>query len=446
MKNTLAKLAIRILVLTLLFSFGVKSLLANIYINEIYFDPPGSTGDLFAEYIELRGDPNMDLSDHYLIFLENESSLSADPGEIDYMFDLGALSDPRLGSNGFMTLRMAGNVYDFSPGSVSEIAPGTRDYVNGSGTLSWMDQFGNTTIGFSGEDGKRVLENSGFTAMLIRNDGDPNDAPVVPLDPNAVLMDLDDDDDNELDPNGPLTNWAILDSVGVNSEASDIDGFLYAPVNFSAGTPVGGGNVPAGAIFVDLGYEIEKISRWGDSTGSTAADWHATNLTNDTQSGYDGPEDYRQSGDPHGVTTDPNNINTDPNTGQFVETNQGVPYGTYLTDSLGSTNFFVLDGDVNPTFDGEEFVFDGIVDARDFLVMQRNQGIGAGLGTIKGFTATRQHGDTNNDRKVGSGDIEVWGSNYGTTLSIAAATTVPEPTALVLLMAGCSLLAVARRR
>ena len=41
----------------------------DLYINEIFFDPPGS-GDNSQEYIELRGTPNMSLDNHYLVLLE----------------------------------------------------------------------------------------------------------------------------------------------------------------------------------------------------------------------------------------------------------------------------------------------------------------------------------------------------------------------------------------
>ena len=77
---------------------------ADLFINEIYFDPPGG-GDSVNEYIELRGVPDMSLEDHYLIFLEGESS---NAGNIDNIFDLGGFS---LGSNGFLTLRQKDNEY-----------------------------------------------------------------------------------------------------------------------------------------------------------------------------------------------------------------------------------------------------------------------------------------------------------------------------------------------
>lgn len=399
---------------------------AQLYINEIYFDPPGN-GDLVHEYIELRGTPNASLADHYLIFLENESSATSDPGAIEALFDLGSLANPQLGANGFLTLRQTGNVYtDVDPQS-NNISNTTEAFGWGvnSSTVGWDDEPGGTFDG--------IIENSGFTAMLIKNNGGEASAPIITED----LIDLDEDDDNILDTGTMLDDWTVFDSIGINAEASDIGGFLYAPFNFGAGTPEGGANIPDGATYVDVGYEIEYIGRWGDSTGSTEQDWHASNVTDDNASGFDGPVDFRQAGDPHGISAE----------NQFVETSQGVPYGTNFLSSLGSSNFFIEDGDYDPTFDGEEYVFDGDVDGSDFLTWQRNLGFGVGLGPIAGETATRQHGDGNRDRTVDGADLTVWTDNYGQGVSAASAiTAVPEPATLVMVLMGLACRGLARPR
>jgi len=418
-------------VLIAIISLSATTASAQLYINEIYFDPPGESLDLISEYVELRGDPNTPLADHYLIFLENEQSATADPGEIEYFFDLGSLSAPKIGTNGFLRLRQAGNPY-------SAAAPGTTDLVNTIGSFSWSSG-GSSSVGFKGEANKNRLENSGFTAMLIKNNGGVATRPfVATTDPNSPRIDLDWDNDNELDddPNEVesgavfLANWTIFDSIGLNSEATDIDGFLYAQTNFSAGTPAAGPNIPAGAVFIDVGYEIEIIARWGNSTGSAPADWHVSNVTNETAAGFDGPADYRQSGEPHGLS--------DPN--QFVETSQGVPYGTYMVNTPGAPNVYIQDGDYDPVYDGEEFVFDGDVDGNDFLAWQRNFGYGNGL------YATREHGDGDLNRTVDGGDLALWEANYGTAPPLSAAlANVPEPSAFVLLSVAAAVLLNARR-
>ncbi len=396
---------------------GTSSAVAQLYINEVYLDPPGSSGDLISEYIELRGLPNQSLADHYLIVIENETSATANPGQIEAVFNLGSLSSPILGSNGYLTLRQGGSLYTSFDPQANNLQNTAVSFTWGSGALS--------SVGFTDEGNNGVLENSGGTFMLVKNNGGALSAPTI-TSPN--LVDLDVNDNNELDAGTILDSWTILDSIGINCEASDINGLLYAPVNFSAGTPAGGGHVPAGAVFVDVGYEIEYFGRWGNSTGATAEDWHMSNLTNDPASGYDGPVDLRQSAEPHGINT----------ADQFVETSQGVPYGTLLGDTLGSSNLFIKDGDFEAPYNGEEFVFDGDVDGRDFLTWQRNYGFGLdGLGNPK--FATRRHGDANRDRLVGDADLALWAENYGFGGGplLAASLAVPEPATALLLLLSC---------
>ena len=288
---------------------------AQMYINEIYFNAPGISLDLSAQYVEIRGTANESLEDHYLIFLDN----SDNPGAINAVFDFGSLSNPQLGSNGFLTLRQNDNPY----GTNTVINPNANNFVN-SASLFAFGSGNNSSVGFRSLDGSGRLNDDGFTAMLIRTNGDPNAVPFVSNDPNN-LIDLDTDDDNELDPSGKILNWVILDSIGVNPDSGLEDGFLYAPVNFGVSTPVGGANVPAGAEFVDLDFDnIEYLGRWGNSIGDAASDWHASNLTNDVISGYVGPDDFRQSADPQGSSNS--------------ESSQGVVTGTIITGTLGGPN------------------------------------------------------------------------------------------------------------
>ncbi len=415
-RQTLTTLALTFLTLA---PTAVRS---EVYINEIYFDPPGG-GDRFNEYVELRGTPSLSLVDHYLIFLENEISATANPGVVENIFDLGSIgAGASLGSNGFLMIRQAFNAY-------TAVAPGSTDLVN-SGSTFTFGSGSSSTVGHTdeGEDGQ--IENSGFTAMLIEVDS--NSGGVAPV----LGQDLDGDDDNELDVPSGAANWTILDAIGVNSEADDIDGLLYAPINFTAATPSGGINMPEGAEAAFMGAEIEYIGRWGDSTGSSAADWHASNLTDDNDAGFTGPDDFRQSGEPHGIGAPD----------QFVETTQGMPYGANLVATLGGSNRFTLDGDFS--YDSTSDTFDGDVDGDDFLLWQQNLGFGLGPDVTAGATATREHGDANRDRTVDELDLAIWESNYGSTvapLSAPSISVVPEPGTLGLIAVG-SLCALARRR
>ncbi|QDT01163.1 hypothetical protein [Adhaeretor mobilis] len=403
---------------------------AQVYINEIYFDPPGSTGEKVFEYIELRGTPSESLAGQYLIFLENESSETANAGVIENIFDLTTRS---LGTNGFLTLRQAAsdNFYGgMEPAGTTVLVNTGSGLTFGSGPTS--------TIGHSDIEGTGVIENSGFTAMLI--DIGTGTAPLLG-------QDLDVGDDGMSDDTFPA-EWTTLDSIGINSEVSEIDGRLYAPINFSHGVPEEGGNVEPGAVFIDTDYEIEYIGRWGNSTGSTAADWHATNLTADSNTGSAGSPDFRQSGTFH-----------DPPLGvdNFVETTQGVPYGMQLANTLGAPNLFILDGDFE--YDSASGTFDNDVDGGDFLAWQRGFGFELTSEDGEANDATRQHGDTPNaegifDRIVDTQDLAVWASHYGETYtppSSAASSTsslaaVPEPAALLLTLIGSAFVGMSRIR
>ncbi len=276
---------------------------SELYINEVFLDPPGSSDNL-SEYIELRGTPGMSLDNHYLIFIENEDNAThtGNAGLIDSLYNLSSVS---MGSNGFLTIRyreineqtgaiIGNNPYSVAPGATDVIATNVDD-----------DPFK-----------RSLLENSGFTAMLVNTNG---------LNLPTVGFDLD-GGNNGLDVATGRAGWSILDSIGIHSEEGEAEfGRLYGQINFG---PEPTASVEPGATYVGLGYEIEYLGRWGNSTGQTAADWHISNLTNDALSGYTGMGDFRQSGEPHGIGAP----------GQFVETNQGVPYGTNLTGTLGARN------------------------------------------------------------------------------------------------------------
>jgi hypothetical protein len=386
----------------------------QMFINEVYFNAPGSP-DPFQEYIEIRGPVNASLADYYLIVLENEVSATANPGSIEAVFDLGGLSTPVLGSNGFLTIRQAGNPYtNLNPASTNLVNSLTGAYF-GSGPAT-------SDVGFTDESNNGELEGSGGTFMLVKNNGGASTAPQVV---QGALIDLDTDNNRELDPGSIFGSWTVHDSIGINAESSENNAYLYAPINFSQSAPSGAANIPAGAELVVLGYELEYFARWGNSTGSTADDWHVSNLTDNPASGRDNDGDLRQSANPHGI----NAVN------QFVESSQGVPYGTRLQSTMGSENLFIADGDFDAVYNGEEFVFDGDVDGRDFLHWQRS--FGFGLNTLGDPRyATRRHGDANGDRVVNDADLAIWQANYGTSSLFALNLAVPEPSSLALLVLG----------
>jgi len=207
---------------------------AQLYINEIFWDAGGDTGsDERDEYVELRGTPNLSLADHYLLFIENEDShdflQTGDAGKIEGFFDLNNFS---MGSNGFLMLRQKGNLYDSLYGGV---AAGTTDLVN-AGTGLDSDAWGNnaktpgsSTVGFSWEpnpnDARNVIENSGFTAMLINKGTGPTPTVGMLLDGNVnndsaeLVEGVDPTPHDGLDyPGEGQPGWTILDSIGIHAE------------------------------------------------------------------------------------------------------------------------------------------------------------------------------------------------------------------------------------
>ena len=412
------------------------SLQAELYINEIFLDPGGAGSDSVDEYIEIRGDvPSMSLEDHYLIFLENEMDEFGvgDAGIIEHIFDFNIANNgsiAQLGSNGFLLLRQK-----FSRYVASQINTDATDLVNaGAGGLIGYGNGATSTIGSSdlpsgGTVSTGALENSGFTAMIIRNDS--GSAPTLG-------QDLDVGNDGLDNANG-AAGWTILDSVGIFSEADETEtGRLYGKVNFGVqdpGFPVPPGfeaNIEDDAVFELLDYEIEYIARWGNSTGSTIEDWHASNLTDKLASGSQGVTslaDWRQSGDPH-PTNDNDDSTPAPQPG-FIESNKGVPYGTKLTTTLGGPNY--ITGDFNG---------DGVVNAADYTVWRDtlNQ-----TGTEQNHPAA----DPNHDFVVDGADYAIWASSFGSpstpSASLALISSVPEPSAGLLLFGGL-ILGIARRQ
>ena len=448
--QTVRTLGLHLCVLTFGLCLGqlASTATADAFINEIYFDPPHSSGDVNQEYIELRGTPGMSLDNYYLILLENENTSldNGSTGTVEFIVDLNGRS---FGSNGFLTLRQKNSPY-------THIAPGTTDLINTGTGVGWGTGPADNNIGISNSNsdpGK--IENSGFTAMLI--DKGAGVTPTLGL----ALDGMVDNDENPLTIHDGLDyptgqpGWTILDSVGIFSEIREVEfGRTYAPINFgpevdgqvvsfvetSTGTVFNNltvhPNLVEGQIYVGVGAELEHIARYGNSTGSTEHDWLASNLTDDASDGWISAADgFLQSGsDPHGLPRDqPAGSNytgiSFPKGYLESESSQYVPYGTNLTNTLGAANY-PLNQSVLPW----DYNHDGIVDAADYTVWRDSLGTAdpAGNGIA---------GNPNRSSSIDGKDYEIWKYHFGESLPVVggesfASAKVPEPTCIGLALAG----------
>ena len=222
---------------------SVSATRAELFINEILFNPP--FGDTTNEFVELRGTPNIIIpTGTYLLSVEGDGGNN--PGAIQNTFDL---SGRRVGQNGFLLLLQ--KFHRYKPNPLNTVITNSD---NGEGWGSGSS----SSLKHRGEGGQIEIENASCTFFLIQSVVEP-----------AIGDDIDGGDDGT--PDGVFTNWLVLDSVGVldNSGAGD---FAYGQINFRWDKPPGDGATVLSGTIVPVPFTAKYIARNGNTS-----DWEGTN-------------------------------------------------------------------------------------------------------------------------------------------------------------------------
>lgn len=244
---------------------------ADVMINEVFINPPGSTADETREYVELMGTPNMKLDGYAVAFLNGGQQkyyplgtlLSGRPTvppyntlqEVDEFFSLDGL---RLGKNGLLVIGI-GAIGNY-PSMLSD-----------TNFAQW------TTIWNGGLDVTGKLDNDGSrTVLLLRNrpgktQADPNNAgglrwgKDIVQDDEAITPVTDPSDNTQKDQwgNGTLDNGTGTNPLG--QPCLDLKGESTLPITDDLEV------VDEVSFEHDQGWEYDTSGRRAD-IGSNNAD------------------------------------------------------------------------------------------------------------------------------------------------------------------------------
>lgn len=237
----------------------------SLFINEVLFDPPGQ--DDQREYVELRGAPNFTVPNNtYLLVLEaNNTGTGNNPGDVRNIFPLGGKA---TGANGYMVLLPNASVFSTTVNAAAAVYSNTVGVGfgnTGTSTIGHRADISTTTL-------SNTIANTSNAFFLIQTDGTFTPSLISDFDTN-----------NDGTPELPQ-GVTVLDSIGVtDSEQPD---FGYGAIVFRRNpatvvNPVnpttGGNNVTIVEENTVQGpFTADYIGRVGDSTGSNANEWVAS--------------------------------------------------------------------------------------------------------------------------------------------------------------------------
>lgn len=133
------------------------------------------------------------------------------------------------------------------------------------------------------------------------------------------------------------------------------------------------------------------------------------------------------------------------NNGLVLTASDDLLYDLVLLDGATSDQLLLrYDGTQSNTFIKGDYNFNGVVDAADYTVWRENFGLTGNPG-IAG-DGDNGSGTGTPDGVVSQADYLFWRNRFGSTANLPASAAVPEPSALVVLIAGALALLVARDR
>jgi hypothetical protein len=273
----------------------VKELL----INELFFNPPG--GDSPNDFIELRAPIGGAVTLPQGTYLVSVDGTAGDDGHIQDVFDL---SGKQTGSNGFLVLLDKNSPYPVDS---------QANVLMNSGSGAGFGSGSSSSIGHTGINAATDIAHASISYMLIQSS-------VAP----TVNDDIDANDDGVAD--GSLfSQWSVLDSVGALGKSSAAGDFSYAAITF---VNTGGLGVALSGTTVPVGFSAGYVGRTGNTTGSAATDWVASDLA---------------GGSAPLFALDPTNVSIPSFAGRLLDTlgspnfNSEIP--SSVTTTAGTVNF-----------------------------------------------------------------------------------------------------------
>lgn len=312
-------------------------------------------------------------------------------------------------------------------------------FMTGTGTVTFNNEvFLDHTAGNSGfgvRNGMTMVLGPNFSALRLNPDGggglglDTVDIYSVSGSPSGVRLDVDNgvgyDTDLFARYGGPGSGHDPNSKFDLNGHSDAVELL---------------GTHPGANFIIDFGDEAGANSLLWHTTHHMAGTYEVVNFEVGIDTLQLGPEgDFWWTA---ADTTDSGGGSPDIEVKKSHITINGVSYGAY--DPLRTTPYWTLvDTSVSHNVELFNYAessadFDGndVVDGNDFLIWQRNFGVGT----------TPAQGDANHDGVVNGADLDIWRDTYGQAAATPVVGAVPEPSSLALACLAAATLLRSRRR